>query len=202
MAGSPPEALCGGISKANFQETLSSFGDKCPQNGSKNGHGMPPHRAFCGSDRLEHRSGSGFRLQGSGFRVQGSGFRVRLGRLGRFESLIYHTIQGLHVSVIKRKLMMMMMMVRGFKSQPACYSTLPKPATPSNTLAWRGRYERRRKPYTLNAYRGTSLIRNTPLMRNTAVSYERGTPVHCEGRGRPAAVSSQKYAAVPMRARI
>ena len=32
----PPEALCGGISKVNFQETLSSFGDKCPQNGSKN----------------------------------------------------------------------------------------------------------------------------------------------------------------------
>ena len=33
----PPEALCGGISKVNFQETLSSFGDKCPQNGSKTG---------------------------------------------------------------------------------------------------------------------------------------------------------------------
>ena len=44
----PPEALCGGISKVNFQETLSSFGDKCPQNGSKNEHGMPPRRAFCG----------------------------------------------------------------------------------------------------------------------------------------------------------
>ena len=36
-AGSPPEALCGGISKVNFQETLSSFGDKYPQNGSKKG---------------------------------------------------------------------------------------------------------------------------------------------------------------------
>ena len=37
----PPEALCGGISKVNFQETLSSFGDKCPQNGSKNGLRAP-----------------------------------------------------------------------------------------------------------------------------------------------------------------
>ena len=32
----PREALRGGISKVNFQETLSNFGDKCPQNGSKN----------------------------------------------------------------------------------------------------------------------------------------------------------------------
>jgi hypothetical protein len=39
--GDPPEALCGGISKINFQETLSSFGDKCPQNGSKNGLRAP-----------------------------------------------------------------------------------------------------------------------------------------------------------------
>ena len=30
-----------GISKVNFQETLSSFGDKCPQNGSKNGLRAP-----------------------------------------------------------------------------------------------------------------------------------------------------------------
>jgi len=37
----PPEALCGGISKVNFQETLSSFGDKCLQNGSKNGLRAP-----------------------------------------------------------------------------------------------------------------------------------------------------------------
>ena len=53
LYGVPPEALCGGISKVNFQETLSSFGDKCPQNGSKNGHGMPPHRAFCGHESAE-----------------------------------------------------------------------------------------------------------------------------------------------------
>ena len=38
---SPPEALCGGISQVNFQETLSSCGDKCPQNGSKNGLRAP-----------------------------------------------------------------------------------------------------------------------------------------------------------------
>ena len=40
-AGKPPEALCGGIPKVNFKETLSSFGDKCPQNGSKNGLRAP-----------------------------------------------------------------------------------------------------------------------------------------------------------------
>ena len=32
----PRKALRGGISKVNCQETLSIFGDKCPQNGSKN----------------------------------------------------------------------------------------------------------------------------------------------------------------------
>ena len=44
----PPKVLRGGISKVNFQETLSIFGDKCPQNGSKTAPGIPPHRAFCG----------------------------------------------------------------------------------------------------------------------------------------------------------
>ena len=33
---SPRKALRGGISKVNFQKTLSSSGDKSPQNGSKN----------------------------------------------------------------------------------------------------------------------------------------------------------------------
>jgi len=43
----PPEALCGGISKVNFQETLSSFGDKCPQNGSKTAPPAPrPHLGY------------------------------------------------------------------------------------------------------------------------------------------------------------
>ena len=37
----PPEALCGGISKVICLETLSSFGDKCPQNGSKHGLRAP-----------------------------------------------------------------------------------------------------------------------------------------------------------------
>ena len=32
----PRKALCGGISEVNFQETLSGFGDDCPQNGPKN----------------------------------------------------------------------------------------------------------------------------------------------------------------------
>ena len=32
----PRKALRGGISKVNFQETLSILGDKCPRNGSKN----------------------------------------------------------------------------------------------------------------------------------------------------------------------
>ena len=36
----PRKALRGGISKVNFQETLSSFGGKCPHNGSKNDPGM------------------------------------------------------------------------------------------------------------------------------------------------------------------
>jgi len=37
----PPKALRGGISKVNFQETLSIFGDTFPQNGSKNGEMAP-----------------------------------------------------------------------------------------------------------------------------------------------------------------
>ena len=43
----PPEALCGGISKVNFQETLSSFGDKCQQNGSKNEQRAPRTSMGC-----------------------------------------------------------------------------------------------------------------------------------------------------------
>ena len=35
-SSSPRKALRGGISKVNFQETLSIVGDKCPQNGSRN----------------------------------------------------------------------------------------------------------------------------------------------------------------------
>jgi hypothetical protein len=34
--GNPRKDLRGGISKVNFQETWSIFGDKCPQNSSKN----------------------------------------------------------------------------------------------------------------------------------------------------------------------
>ena len=49
----PPKALRGGISKVNFQWTLSIFGDKCPQNGSKNEQRAPrtsmgcPHIGVC-----------------------------------------------------------------------------------------------------------------------------------------------------------
>ena len=43
----PPEALCGGISKVNFRETLSSFGDKCPQNVSKNEQTAPRTSMGC-----------------------------------------------------------------------------------------------------------------------------------------------------------
>ena len=32
----PPKALRGGISKVNFEQSLSTFGNTCPQNGSKN----------------------------------------------------------------------------------------------------------------------------------------------------------------------
>ena len=47
LLSTPPEALCGGISKVNFQETLSSFGDKCPQNGSKTAPTAPrPHLGY------------------------------------------------------------------------------------------------------------------------------------------------------------
>ena len=37
-----------GYLKVTLSETLSTFGDKCPQNGSKNEEGIPPRRAFCG----------------------------------------------------------------------------------------------------------------------------------------------------------
>ena len=43
----PPEALRGGISKVNFQGTLSSFGDKCPRNGSKNEQRAPRTSMGC-----------------------------------------------------------------------------------------------------------------------------------------------------------
>jgi hypothetical protein len=43
----PPEALCGGISKVNFQETLSIFGDEYPQNGSKNEQRAPRTSMGC-----------------------------------------------------------------------------------------------------------------------------------------------------------
>ena len=36
LPSSPRRALRGGISKVNFEQSSSSFGDKCPQNGSKN----------------------------------------------------------------------------------------------------------------------------------------------------------------------
>ena len=55
-----PETFCGGISKVNFQETLSSFGDKCPQNGSKNGLRAPrtgmgcPHIGPSVDDSSDH----------------------------------------------------------------------------------------------------------------------------------------------------
>ena len=43
----PPKVLRGGISKVNFQETLSIFGDKCPQNGSKTAPTAPrPHLGY------------------------------------------------------------------------------------------------------------------------------------------------------------
>ena len=43
----PPKVLRGGISKVNFQETLSSFGDKCPKNGSKTAPTAPrPHLGY------------------------------------------------------------------------------------------------------------------------------------------------------------
>ena len=88
----PPEALCGGISKVNFQETLSSFGDKCPQNGSKTAPTAPrPHLGYphigpfveCQAPRLIAFLGSGFRVSGFYLRVTalsdkacGSGVRV------------------------------------------------------------------------------------------------------------------------------
>jgi len=70
---------------------------------------------------MVHESGfmvhdSGFRDQGSGFGVQGSGIRVP-GAVD-LRALFYHTIQGLHVSVIKRISMMMMMIPgSGFRVQ-------------------------------------------------------------------------------------
>ena len=43
----PRKALRGGISKVNFRETLSIFGDKCPQNGSKTAPTAPrPHLGY------------------------------------------------------------------------------------------------------------------------------------------------------------
>ena len=49
-----PGCLCSharlfvGYPKVNSSETLSIFGDECPQNDSKNDLGMPPRKAFCG----------------------------------------------------------------------------------------------------------------------------------------------------------
>ena len=34
--------------KSHFFKILITFGNKCPRNGSKNEHGIPPRRAFCG----------------------------------------------------------------------------------------------------------------------------------------------------------
>ena len=96
----PPKVLRGGISKVNFQETLSICGDKCPQNGSKTAPTAPrPHLGyphigpFVGyrgavgvdgrrrdRDRVEAEElllwGLLFRVQGAGCRVQGAGCRV------------------------------------------------------------------------------------------------------------------------------
>ena len=47
FAQCPRKALGGGISKVNFQETLSIFGDKCPQNGSKNEQRAPRTSMGC-----------------------------------------------------------------------------------------------------------------------------------------------------------
>ena len=43
----PRRALRGGISKVNFEQRLSTFGNKCPQNGSKNGSMAPSTGMGC-----------------------------------------------------------------------------------------------------------------------------------------------------------
>ena len=43
----PPKVLRGGISKVNLQQTLSIFGDKYPQNGSKNAPRAPRTSLGC-----------------------------------------------------------------------------------------------------------------------------------------------------------
>ena len=59
------------LNQESFLEDLSTFGDKCPHNGSKNGHGMPPRRAFCGvctfrcfpsSGTIAHAAGNDYYL--------------------------------------------------------------------------------------------------------------------------------------------
>ena len=41
LVSAPRRALRGGISKVNFEQNLSTFGNTCPQNGSKNEPGAP-----------------------------------------------------------------------------------------------------------------------------------------------------------------
>jgi len=43
----PRRALRGGISKVNFEQSLSTFCNKCPQNGSKNGSTAPTTGLGC-----------------------------------------------------------------------------------------------------------------------------------------------------------
>ena len=43
----PRRALRGGISKVNFEQSLSTFSNKCPQNGSKNGSTAPSTGLGC-----------------------------------------------------------------------------------------------------------------------------------------------------------
>ena len=45
----PTQGPSWGYLKVNFSETLSTFGDKRPRNGSKNEDGIPPHRALRGT---------------------------------------------------------------------------------------------------------------------------------------------------------
>ena len=46
----PTQGSSWGYFKVNFEQSLSTFGNACPQNGCKNEPLIPPRRAFCGGE--------------------------------------------------------------------------------------------------------------------------------------------------------
>ena len=99
LGSGPRQALRGGISKVYLQENLSIFGNKCPQNGSKNDKMAPrttrryPHEGPRAVNLIAERTRAGgggvktcFRVEDSVFKFQGLGLGLRVygSGFGRF----------------------------------------------------------------------------------------------------------------------